>query len=81
MDEWRALHEQRLALEAVIIGHCDDCDQPVTALDKACRSEIRERDGTEWTAWYHAACVGCDEDESTRWAGCPACGREWLSAP
>lgn len=71
-------HELRLRLESVVIGECEECGRPVNALDAACRSEIREKDGSQDTYWYHARCIGCDEDETMRWAGCSGCAREWV---
>ena len=78
-EDAQALHETRLRLEAVVLGVCSECERPITALDAACRSEIREPDGEQWTHWYHASCVGCDESEAVRWAGCSGCAREWAS--
>ncbi len=78
-EEVQDAHVGRLRLEAVIVGECAECGRGITGLDAACRGEVRESDGEEWIAWYHASCIGCDHNEEMRWAGCDACGREWQS--
>lgn len=72
-----ALHQDRMRLESIIVAACEECEQPITALDPACRSHIREPDGEQYIVWYHARCIGCDHGEAMREAGCPGCGREW----
>lgn len=73
----------RAVLASITIATCDDCEEPINALDPACPQFVLHPDGECEVIWYHAACIGCYQTEEIRQSaeGCSACARECHVTP